>query len=63
MNILDENLMDSQTQILRGWHIKVQRIGHEVGFGKVVRISHVGMRTWQLHAEKEEEIGWMPTYP
>jgi len=101
MNILDENLMDSQTQILRGWHIKVQRIGHEVGFlgipnycivclsvcqhevasfirrflkhrafddnkkriGKVVRISHVGMRIWQLHAEKEEKIGWMHMNP
>lgn len=106
MNILDENLMDSQTQILRGWHIKVQRIGDEVGFlgdlgfyerflchpnycivclsvgqqevasfirrflrhqafdnnkkriGKVFRISHVGIRIWQLHAEKEEKIGW-----
>jgi hypothetical protein len=32
MNILDENIMESQSQVLRGWHIKVQRIGHEVGF-------------------------------
>ena len=127
MNILDENLMDSQNQILRGWHIKVQKIGQDVGFlgmkddeiipmlhqlryptfftrdlgfyarflchqnycivclsvcqqevasfirrflkhhafdnnkkriGKVVRISHVEMRIWQLHADKEEEIVW-----
>ncbi|CAG0989436.1 hypothetical protein METP3_02555 [Methanosarcinales archaeon] len=127
MNILDENIMESQAQVLRGWHIKVQRIGHEVGFlgmkdeeiipllhqlrfptfftrdlgfyerslghsnycivclsvcqhevasfirrflkhptfdnnrkriGKVVHISHIGIRIWHLHAEKEEKIAW-----
>lgn len=26
--------------------------------GKVVRVTHTGMRIWQLHAEKEEELAW-----
>ena len=127
MNILDENLMDSQFHILRGWHIKVNRIGHEIGSlgmkdediipllhqsrsatfftrdlgfyernfchpnycivclavgqheiasfirrflkhpafdthskrrGKVIRLTHTGMRVLQLHAEKDEELIW-----
>ena len=31
MIILDENIPDSQRQILRGWRIRVHQIGHEVG--------------------------------
>ncbi len=123
MNILDENIMESQVQLLRSWRIKSHRIGHEIGLlgmndeailpllhqlrsttfftrdlgffksnfchpnycivsltigqnevasfirrflkhpafntnrkrkGKVVQVSHIGMRIWQLHAEKEE---------
>lgn len=30
MNILDENLPDSQRQLLRSWRIPVSQIGHEV---------------------------------
>jgi hypothetical protein len=26
--------------------------------GKVVRLTHTGMRIWQLHAEKEDELVW-----
>ncbi len=127
MNVLDENLMDSQFQLLRSWRIKAHRIGHEIGSlgmkddgiisllhqlrsatfftrdlgfyeqslchpnycivclavdqhevasfirrflkhpalntyskrkGKVVRATHIGMRIWQLHAEKEEVLIW-----
>lgn len=31
MNILDENIPDSQLQLLRSWRIRVRRIGHGVG--------------------------------
>jgi hypothetical protein len=31
MNILDENIPDSQRQLLRSWRIRVRQIGHEVG--------------------------------
>ncbi|NHZ71724.1 MAG: hypothetical protein GWP17_01400 [Aquificales bacterium] len=26
--------------------------------GKVIRASHVGLAVWNLHAEKEEHLGW-----
>ena len=26
--------------------------------GKVIRVSHIGMRSWQLHIEKEGELAW-----
>jgi hypothetical protein len=26
--------------------------------GKVIRVTHIGMRIWQLHAEKEEELAF-----
>lgn len=31
MNILDENIIESQIQLLRSWRIKAHRIGHEIG--------------------------------
>lgn len=31
MNVLDENIVESQRQLLRGWRIRVQQIGHELG--------------------------------
>lgn len=31
MNILDENIPESQRQLLRGWRIAVRQVGHEVG--------------------------------
>ncbi len=31
MNVLDENIPDSQRQLLRGWRIRVRQIGHEIG--------------------------------
>ncbi|HIC88908.1 MAG TPA: hypothetical protein EYP04_05855 [Anaerolineae bacterium] len=31
MNVLDENIPDSQRQLLRSWRIKVRQIGHEIG--------------------------------
>ena len=30
MNILDENIIESQIQLLRSWRIKAHRIGHEI---------------------------------
>jgi hypothetical protein len=26
--------------------------------GKVIRVSHVGLSVWNLHAEKEEQLDW-----
>lgn len=31
MNVLDENISDSQRQLLRSWRIQVSQIGHEIG--------------------------------
>lgn len=31
MNILDENIPESQRQLLRSWRIQIRQIGHEVG--------------------------------
>jgi hypothetical protein len=129
VNILDENIPDSQRQLLRSWRIQISQIGHEVdlqgmkdeeiipllhqirgvtfltrdiGFyhrrlchadyclvclavsqyevasfvrrflrhsafntkskrmGKVIKVTHTGLRTWQLHADKEMDTPWVP---
>lgn len=31
MNILDENILDSQRQLLAGWRVPVRQIGHDIG--------------------------------
>ncbi len=31
MNVLDENIPESQRQLLRSWRIRVRQIGYEVG--------------------------------
>ena len=31
MNVLDENIPDSQRQLLRSWRFRVRQVGHEVG--------------------------------
>lgn len=31
MNILDENILESQRQLLRSWRLPVRQIGHELG--------------------------------
>ena len=31
MNILDENIVESQRQLLRSWRVRIRQIGHEVG--------------------------------
>jgi hypothetical protein len=31
VNVLDENIVESQRQLLRSWRIRVRQIGHEVG--------------------------------
>ncbi len=31
MNVLDENILESQRQLLRAWRIPVGQIGHELG--------------------------------
>ena len=31
MNVLDENILESQRQLLRNWRIAVRQIGHELG--------------------------------
>ncbi len=128
MNLLDENIPESQRQLLRSWRIQIRQIGHEIGskgmkdeaiisllhrfhsvtfftrdlgfyerklchanyclvclgvgqyevasfirrflnqpsfntaakrMGKVIRITHRGMRIWQIHAEKENELEWL----
>ena len=128
MNILDENIPESQRQLLRSWRIRVRQIGYEVGrggmkddriipllhllkrptfftrdvgfydhrlchlhyclvylavsqyeaasfirrflrhpmfnaqtrrIGKVVRVSHAGIRVWRLHGAGEERLRWL----
>lgn len=128
MNILDENIPESQRQLLRSWRIQTKQIGHEIGrqgmndeeiipllhklhqttfftrdlgfykhqlchknyclvtlavgqyevasfirrflqhpkfntkikrMGRVIRVTHIGMQIWQLHAEKEEKLKWL----
>lgn len=31
MNVLDENILESQRQLVRSWRIPVRQIGHELG--------------------------------
>ena len=31
MNVIDENVVNSQMHLLRGWRIRVHQIGHELG--------------------------------
>jgi len=31
MNVLDENISDSQRQLLRRWHVPVRQIGQDIG--------------------------------
>lgn len=31
MNILDENIIESQRQLLRSWRIPIRQIGHDTG--------------------------------
>ena len=31
MNVLDENILESQRQLLRGWRIAIRQIGQELG--------------------------------
>jgi len=40
MNLLDENLPESQRQLLRSWHIPLRQIGIEIG--------HQGMRDEEI---------------
>ena len=64
MNLLDENIPDSQQQLLRNWAIRIHQVGNEVGYqgikdmGKVVRITHMGLQMWQLSVEKEKVLKW-----
>lgn len=32
MNVLDENIPDSQRQLLRSWGIRIHQVGNEVGY-------------------------------
>ena len=127
MNILDENIPESQRQLLRSWRIQSQQIGHEIGrqgmndeeivpllhklyhttfftrdlgfykrqlchqnyclvilavsqyevasfikrflhhqkfntktkrIGRVMRVTHIGIQLWHMHAEKEDAVKW-----
>jgi len=31
VNILDENILESQRQLLAGWRVPVRQIGHDIG--------------------------------
>lgn len=127
MNILDENIIESQRRLLRSWHIAVRHLGYDLGrqgikdeaiipfllrlprptfftrdsdfyerrlchvryclvqlavekneiavfvrrllrhqefatkakrMGAVVRVAHVGLSVWRLHAEQELQFEW-----
>jgi hypothetical protein len=128
MNLLDENIPDSQRQLLRSWRVRTQQVGQEIGrrgmrdsevisvlhrlggvtlftrdlglchphlcharyclvclavgqyesasfirrllrhpafnthakrLGKVLRVSHAGIRVWRLGAEAGEAVAWL----
>ncbi|MGO9201648.1 MAG: hypothetical protein ACLQM8_14075 [Limisphaerales bacterium] len=40
MNVLDENILESQRQLLRGWRVPVRQIGHE--------LAHKGLQDQEL---------------
>ena len=127
MNVLDENIVESQRQLLRGWRIRVRQIGHDLGragmpdeeiipflgrtrrvtfftrdlgfyeaknrsanycivclavgqhevavfvrnvlrhralytrvkrMGKVLRVTHTGIRSWSLSSDQETALRW-----
>jgi hypothetical protein len=127
VNILDENILETQRRLLRSWRVAVRHIGYDVGrpgmkdreilpflhqsrrstfftrdedfydrslcqvryslvylairkdevaifvrrllrhrefsteakrMGAVIRVAHVGLSVWRLHAEKEVHLGW-----
>jgi len=127
VNVLDENILESQRQLLRNWRIHARQIGHELGrkgmadeeiipflltlrrptlftrdlglydralcharycvvtlavrqheaahfvrrflrqgafstqaqrMGAVIRVMHIGLAVWRLHAEHELRLRW-----
>lgn len=68
MNVLDENISESQRQLLRSWRISasfIRRLLRHPAFktqakrmGKVIRVGHGGIRLWRLHVEEEEQEAW-----
>lgn len=52
MNVLDENIPDSRLLRHPAFNTKAKRMG------KVIQVTHMGMRIWQLHAEKEKKLLW-----
>lgn len=57
MNVLDENIPDSQCQLLRSWGIHDSEFNTRTKrMGKVIRITHTGIQIWQLNTEKEEVL-------
>jgi hypothetical protein len=87
MNLLDENISESQRRLLQGWRIRVRqtcKLQHSLSrrrpyeaasfirrflhhaalntrakrLGRVLLVTHGGIRLWQLNAAKEEALTW-----
>ena len=54
MNVLDENILESQRQLLRKRDFSTQA----KRMGAVIRVMHTGLAVWRLHAEHELRLGW-----
>jgi hypothetical protein len=70
VNILDEQVLESQRQLLRSWRIPIRQIGHDIGrkgmkdqeiipLGKVMCLSHIDILVWSLHVEQQRHVQWI----
>lgn len=58
MNVLDENIVESQRQLLRSWRIRVRQIGHEIGRAGMQDEEIVPFLRWSLSSDEEMELRW-----
>ena len=50
MNILDEQIPESQRQLLRSWRVPIRQIGHDTG---QKGLNALGAKGWELGAVKK----------
>ena len=67
MIVLDENILESQRQLLLGWHMSARQIGHDVGrkgmkdrdMGHTMSVSSMGISVWRPQAGREVFFSWV----
>lgn len=52
MNVLDENILESQRQLLRGWRVPVRQIGHELAHKGLPDLTWKGQFASREQAQK-----------